>query len=122
MHQGQRGFEQGIGQVREIGEYLVAVEHALVDQGLAREAGDIKHVALLELGVLDQIFRQLADDIELALKGKRIIERRPLPLPMKICRMTGSNRRAVSPTRELSVGTVAPTEKLLAFVANDFFK
>jgi len=42
--------------------------------------------------------------------------------PMKTCRMTGSPALAVSPSVPLLVGTFAPAEKPLTFLAHDGFK
>jgi len=54
VHQGQRGFEGQLGEIGEEGVELVGVEHALVDQGPARQAGDVEESASVEITRLHQ--------------------------------------------------------------------
>ena len=124
VDQGQGGFDLGVLQVLEIRKDLVAIEHALVDKRFARQAGDVKHVALRDVGVPHEALRQLADHIELAFKTQRVAEIQRLRagslaneyLPDKRLALArrGTDERVIG-------GNGAPAEKLLVFIANDFF-
>ena len=70
MHQRQRGFHRRVRQVGVILAELLGEQHALIDDRLAREAGDVEEVAARDLpGVTDGILGALADDVELALES-----------------------------------------------------
>ena len=69
VHQGQRRFDQGIGDVGEHALDLVGREHALVDEGVRGEARQVEALPLADRAVPDRVLRPLADDVELALEG-----------------------------------------------------
>ena len=53
---------------------MVGDQHALIDDGAGREAGRIEEVAAGDFAaVANRVFSALADDVELALKGQRVV-------------------------------------------------
>ena len=77
MHQRQRGDHAFVAQVGIILRHLFGHEHALVDHGPHREAGDVKPFAAVDLAaVTDFLFRLFADDVKLALERGFILQRR----------------------------------------------
>ena len=74
MHQGQGRDDGLVGQVAVEGVQLVRPKQSLVDDGLARQAGDVEVVAVV-LGKLrvDGVFDDLADDVQLALESILVV-------------------------------------------------
>ena len=53
---------------------MVGDQHTLIDDGAGREAGRVKEVPIFYFAtVANRVFSALADDVELALKGQRIV-------------------------------------------------
>ena len=110
--------------VREIGEHpldLVGDQHALVDDGVRRQAGDVEQVALAKPEPVGLVRRPVADDVELALEPRR--------------RVAGAVERRIAADEDLAndglaalrgspevsaVGRhVAPAEQVLALFDDD---
>ena len=74
MHQRNGRLKALVAQVGEIVHDLVGDQHALIDDGPGREAGRIKEVSIGDFAtVANLVFSALADDVELALKGQRVV-------------------------------------------------
>ena len=72
-----RALEQRIAQVVvEVDAHLAGREHSLVDQGPAREAGEVEVLVIVEPGLLDLGLEPLADHVELALEGVGVLDPR----------------------------------------------
>ena len=69
MHQGQGALHLRVGEVREHGFKLGAGQHALIDEGAPGQRGNVKQLALRQVGTPDRVFHPLADHIELAFEG-----------------------------------------------------
>ena len=75
MHQRDGRGHGGIAQVRIILFHLLGHQHALVSEGAGREAGDIKPLAAGDRRtVADRLLGHFADDVQLALKRRLILD------------------------------------------------
>ncbi len=68
VDEAEGGFDGGIHQVGEERLQLLREEHAFVDQGLRREAGDVKSLSLRKLRTEDGVLDSLANDVEHSLE------------------------------------------------------
>ena len=76
MHQRQRGLHRRVLQVGEILVDLLGEQHALVDERLAGQAGDVPVLGAGDRGGADLAVGALADDVELALE-RHVVRRAP---------------------------------------------
>ena len=77
MHQRQGRGERRVAQVGIIPRHLLRHQHALIGDGPRRQAGNIKPFAAGNpVAVADGLLRDLADDIQLALKSGLVFEGR----------------------------------------------
>ena len=121
MHQRQRRFHRRMRQVRVIRVELPGQQHALVDDGLERQARKIKIAAALDLaGITDRLFRQLADDVEFALERHVVRELRVARDEHLPHERLGRRRRRAE--RGIVGRNRAPAEHALAFPGHDVRK
>src|SRR5229473_7721291 len=73
MDQGEGRLQRRVAQVGEIFIDLRRVQHALVDEGPCRQARQVYHLLLRNVRPNDGAFDQLANDVQLALEGERIV-------------------------------------------------
>jgi hypothetical protein len=119
MHQAQRGLEVGLVQVGVILAELVGEEHALVDDGAARQRHDVvvrqPPLALAVDGVGDD----LAQDVELALELVLGLDRRATADDHLHVERLGRLHRLAE--RRVVVRHLAPAEQRQAFL-RDFLR
>ena len=72
MDQGNSALHVRVGQVRIECFELLRREHAFIDQGLIRQAGDIEIFSTSDPAVTDGVRHATTDHIQLALKGEII--------------------------------------------------
>jgi len=70
MHQRQRRLHRRVGQIREHRPHLIRRQHALVDQGVRRQADNVEKALLRRRQIrrVDGVLDPLPDDVELALE------------------------------------------------------
>jgi hypothetical protein len=73
VYEGQRRFHVGIAEIRERRLDLRRGEHALVDQRARRQARDVEPLSPDGRKRVDRMLHSLADDIQLALEGQRVL-------------------------------------------------
>ena len=76
VHQRQRRLHRRIIQILEVLGQLPGQQHALVDDGLVRQARDVPVLGAIHGGGADLAVGALADDIQLALEHRLIGQRR----------------------------------------------
>jgi len=72
VDEGERRLDIGVGQIGKRRPDLIGREHALVDEGLRREAGHVEEMALAQLELIRRMLDTLADDVQLAFEPHRI--------------------------------------------------
>jgi hypothetical protein len=117
MHQRQRRFHRGIGQVGEHRLHLDRREHALVYQRARRQARDVKQRAFLQVRIPDRLLDALADHIELALEGHVIGDTSGTADENLPEHGLGRTRRGTE--RGMIHRNVAPAEQGLPLLAHD---
>ena len=98
---------------------MVGDQHALIDDGAGREAGRVEEVPTGDFAtVANRVFSALADDVELALKGQRVVA---LHLATADKDLTLKRLAQPSGAAQGSVvgGHVPPAEQALALVLDD---
>ncbi len=72
VHEGQRGFDVGVVEIREGRLDLRGGEHALVDEGARRQARDVEPLSIGGGQLVDGVLDALPDDVQLAFERERI--------------------------------------------------
>ena len=109
-----------VAQVGKIGLDLIGEEHALVNQGAAGQAGDVKEGRLAQTRLAHEPFHDFADDEQFALEMVRVgdarsaadekLLNRRFPLPRQQAQGRAVDRHA------------PPSQELLTLLLDDLFK
>jgi len=112
VHQRQRRLDQGVVQVGEVLVELRGEQHALVDEGAARQAHHVPVLRARHRRCADLVVGALADHVELALEGE-LVGDRGVALDEHLAheRLAGAGRLA---EHAVHGGHRAPAEHVLA--------
>ncbi len=123
MNQRQRRLEIGVAQIGEHRLELPGRQHALVDQGVRRQARHVEGGPALERRSIDGVLHPLADDVELALEPPprvRIARARPVVPPPDEDLGDERLHRDGTLAHQAVVGRhVSPAQQHLPFFADD---
>ena len=124
MHERERRLQIRIEQIGVHRRDLVGDQHALVDERVRREAGDVEELPLRQLEGVDRDLDPFADDVELPLEPRVRRDARADPglaadedLPED-----GFHRDGRRPQQAVVGRDVAPAEHPLAFLEDDLLE
>jgi hypothetical protein len=117
VHQRERRLGVGIGHIGVHGLDLVGAQHPLVDQRVAREAGQVREGLLAHVRRRDGLLEELTDHVELALEVWAVADICPAPdEDLLDDRLDGARRLA---EKRVVRRHVAPAEEPLTLVLDD---
>ena len=116
VHQRERRLELRVQDVRIEGRELVGLEHSLVDDRARGQARQVERRGRSETRSLDRALRLLADDVETAVEGRRVLDLRAAPDEHLADRRLARLRRPAD--HRVVGGDRAPAEQRLPLAAH----
>ena len=117
VHEGDRRFKIGLGQVEVVRRNLGGQQQPLVNERLGRQAGDVEEPPLCHVAGRDLLFHPLADHVQLPLERLGV---GGLGAPAdKYLSNLGLHLRGGRSQRAIVAGHIAPPQEDLSLFADD---